>query len=416
LAPALQATRPDLISALKNKASVSPGGRRWELRRFLVALQVALSLILLVGAGLFVRSLQNLKSVDDGYHADQVMTMSVDPAQSGYKPEKTRLFYAQLSERVAALPGVQSSAYTRNLPMSGSYSRIGVEIPDYTPRAGEEMATLFNQISPQFFATFGTAFLSGRDFNATDTPESPKVVIVNERMAHRFFGSESPLGRRITLENYKDLEIVGVVADAKYRDLKEETPPTAYIPYSQYNPPVQRTLCVRAAGKPTEVVAALRRQVQGLDPNLPVFNVKTFADQIEESVSRERLVASLSTFFGLFALLLAALGLYGVMAYTVARRTREIGLRMALGARASDVVWLVMRETLLLALIGVVIGLPAALAATRLTEGLLFRLSPTDPWTIAGATVVMIVAATLAGYLPARRAARVDPMVALRNE
>jgi predicted permease len=417
LAPALHATRPNLVPALKNDAVVAPGGgRRWEPGRLLVILQVALSLTLLVGAGLFARSLRNLQTVDNGYKTDQVVTMALDPAKNGYKIEGLRNFYGQLSGRLAALPAVKTTTFTRNMPMSGSYSRFGIEVPGYQPRPGEEMAVLFNQIAPGFFGAFGTPLLLGREFSALDTPESPKVAIVNYVLARRFFGSENPLGKRITLENYKDLEIVGVVADAKYRNLKEVAPQTAYIPYSQYDQLDQRILCVRAVGDAGALLAAIRQEVRNLDPNLPVFNVKTFAEQIDESVSRERLIAMLSSFFGLFALLLASLGLYGVMAYTVTRRTREIGIRMALGAQKTAVLWLALRETLLLTLIGVATGLPAALLSSRLAEGLLFGLTPTDPLTITVSTLVMISVATLAGYFPARRAARVDPLVALRHD
>jgi predicted permease len=351
-----------------------------------------------------------------GYHTDQVVTMSLDPAQIGYKIEPLRNFYSQLSERLAALPGVKTTTFARNMPMSGSFSRFGIEAQGYQARPGEEMAVLFNQVAPQFFATFGTPMLLGREFTAQDLPESPKVAIINQGVARRFFGSDNALGKRITLENYKDLEIVGVVADARYRNLKEAPPLTAYVPYSQYEQLGQRTLCVRAAGDAGAIVAAIRQEVRNLDPNLPVYNVKTFAEQINDSVSQERLIAMLSSFFGFFALLLASLGLYGVMAYAVTRRTREIGIRMALGAQTGSVLWLVLRETLLLALVGIAIGLPAALMATRLAEGLLFNLSPTDPLTISLATVVLMFIAMLAGYLPARRAARVDPMVALRHD
>src|SRR6185503_7569605 len=417
LAPAIQATRPDLIPALKHETAVfTGGGRRWELRRLLVVLQVALSLVLLVGAGLFARSLRNLRAVDDGYHTDHVVTLALDPAQSGYKAEQLRTFYDQLSERVAAFPGVKAATYTYHVPMSGGFSRYGIEVTGYQARPGEEMAVLQNQIAPQFFATFGIPLLAGREFSAQDTPESRKVVIVNESLARRFFGTESPLGRRITLENYKDLEIVGVVADAKYRTLKEALPQTAYLPFSQYNTLRERTLCVRAAGQASALDAALRREVRSLDPQLPVFNVKTFAEQISESVSRERLVALLSSFFGFFALPLEALGLYGVMAYAVVRRTREIGIRMALGAQTGNVLWLVLRETLLLVLLGIVVGLPVAFAVSRLFAGLLFGLTPNDPLTIALATLVMIAIAALAGYLPARGATKVDPLRALRHE
>jgi predicted permease len=417
LLPALQATRPNLIPALKNETvALSGSGRRWELGRLLVVLQVALSLVLLVGAGLFARSLRNLKTVDMGYHTDQIVTMAIDPAQNGYKITPLRNFYSQLSERLAALPGVKTTTFARNVPMSGSFSRFGIEVPGYQARPGEEMAVLFNQVAPQFFATFGAPMLLGREFTAQDTPESPKVVIVNQGVARRFFGSENALGKRITLENYKDLEIVGVVADAKYRNLKEAAPLTAYIPFSQYEQLAPRTLCVRATGDASALVAAIRQEVRNLDSNLPVFNVKTFAEQINDSVSRERLIAMLSSFFGFFALLLAALGLYGVMAYAVARRTREIGIRLALGAQTASVRWLVLRETLLLALIGIAIGLPAALFSSRLTEGLLFELKPTDPLTITLATLLLLSIAALAGYLPARRATKVDPLIALRSE
>jgi len=417
LAPALQATRPDLIPALKNETVVvSAGNRKWEMRRVLVVLQVALSLMLLVGAGLFVRSLRNLKAVDDGYSTDQVVMLALDPGQSGYKLDQLRSFYARLSERVSVLPGVKSATYTKNIPLSGRWSRIGVEVPGYQPRPDEEMAALFNQIAPQFFATFGMTLLSGHDFSALDTPDSSKVVIINEKLAHYFFGTEDAVGKRISLENLKDLQIIGVVADAKYRNLREQSPQTVYLPLSQSSSMMQRTLCVRTSGTPHNLIAAIRREVRALDPNLPVFDIKTFEDQVNESVSQERLVAMLSSFFGFFALLLASLGLYGVMAYAVARRTREIGIRMALGARAGNVLRLVLGETLLLVLIGIALGLPAALAATRLTEGLLFGLTATDPFTIALATLVMIAVASLAGWMPARRAARVDPMVALRYE
>jgi len=243
----------------------------------------------------------------------------------------------------------------------------------------------------------------------------PKVIIVNDSLARYFFGDENPLGKRISAGPFKDLEIVGVVGNAKLETLKETMSRTVY--YAQPEAQIGRQrLCVRAEGDAGALIAAIRYEVRRLDPNLPVFNVKTFADQINESISRERLIAMLSGFFGLFALLLAALGLYGVMAYAVARRTREIGVRMALGAQVGNVLWLVLRETLLLVSIGIAIGLPVALAATWLIKGLLFGLNANDPLTIALAVFVMLAIAALAGYLPARRAASVDPMMALRHE
>jgi len=417
LAPALMATRPNLVPALKNERMVISGKvRRWEVSRFLVSLQVSLSLVLLICAGLFIRSLQNLRAVDTGYHSDQIVTMVLDPAQIGYKAAQLRIFYGELSQRLATLPGVNAITYTRNVPISGSFSRYGIQVPDYQPRPGEEMAVLFNQIDTQFFGTFGTRVLAGREFAQTDIPESPKVAIVNNTLARYFFGKDNPIGKRITIEDYKDLEIVGVVADTKYRDLKEAPSRTAYIPYSQYTNTDQRVLCVRATGDASAVVAAIRQVVRSLDSNLPVFGIKTFAQHINDSISRERLVALLSSLFGLFALLLAALGLYGVVAYSVTRRTREIGIRLALGAQRASVLRLVLRDTLLLTIIGICVGLSATFFGTRLIKHLLFQLMPNDPFIVTIAALLMISIAIIAGYLPGRRAARVNPVVALRYE
>jgi predicted permease len=416
LAPALQATSLDLIPSLKNDAvGVAGGRRRWELRRLLVVLQVALSLVLLVSGGLFVRSLRNLKAIDHGYKADQIVTMQLAPDRNGYKLDQQQNFYAQLSERVTALPGVKSVTYLSFLPFSGIESESEIEVPGYQALPTEKPTAQFNGITPQFFATFGLPLLQGRDFNAQDSVGSPKVIIVSDSFARYFYGGENPLGKRISMGPVKDLEIVGVVGDAKLWNLKETMSRTVYYAQEQRHMGRQR-LCVRAMGDASALVAAIRHEVRSLDPNLPVFNVKTFADQINESINRERLVALLSSFFGFFALLLAGLGLYGVMAYSVVRRTREIGIRMALGARAGNVLWLVLRETLLLALIGIAVGLPAALAVARLTKGLMFGLAANDPLTIALSMLLMIGIAALAGYLPAKRAGRVDPMIALRTE
>ena len=415
LAPALQATCFDLIPALKNDTiGVARSGRRWELRRLLVILQVALSLVLLVGGGLFVRSLQNLKAVDHGYTTDQIVTMEIALDRSGYKIEQQQNFYTQLHERVTALPGVKSITHMSFLPFNGMEREGEVEVPGHQPR-NEKPTTLINGITPQFFATFGIPLLQGRDFTAQDSVGTPRTIIVNNSFARFFFGSESPLGKRLSIGPFKDLEIVGVAGDARVDTLKETMSRTIYYAEKEFHQGRQR-LCIRATGDAGALVTAVRREVHSLDPNLPVFNVKTFADQIDESISRERLIALLASFFSLFALLLAALGLYGVMAYTTARRTREIGVRMALGAQPGDILWMTLRETLLLVFIGIALGLPAALAAMRLIKGLLFGLNANDPLTIAMATMVMIAVAAMAGYLPARRAARIDPMSALRHD
>jgi putative ABC transport system permease protein len=426
LAPALQATRFDLIPALKNDAAgVAGGRRRWELRRLLVSLQVAMSLVLLVSGTLFARSLRNLKAVDLGYTTDQIVTMVTWPEGSGYKLDQWRNFYAQWIERVRALPGVKSAAYAP-LPIRDHRGEGEIEVPGSQIPPNERPTTLFNGISSQYFATFGIPLLRGRDFNAQDSGldyfdaqnskgDYKRVVIVNDSFARYFFGDENPLGKRLSVGPLKKLEIVGVVGNARLASLRETMSRTVYYVESERFLGRQR-LCVRATGDAGALVAAIRNVAHSLDPNLPVFDIKTFADHIDESLGRERLIALLSSFFSLIALLLAALGLYGVMANAVARRTREIGVRMALGAQARNVLWLVLRETLFLVAIGIAIGVPVALAATRLIKGFLFDLSANDPLTIALAVSLMLAVAALAGYLPARRATKVDPMMVLRQE
>jgi len=281
------------------------------------------------------------------------------------------------------------------------------------------MAALVNMIEPKFFETMGLALLGGRDFTLQDNENGPRVAIINEAVARRYFGGQPPsalLGRKITLDDYKNLEIVGVMRDAKYRNLREEVPLTVYLPLRQTSQVSSRTLCVRSDGDPTALVPALRRVVQALDKDLPIFDVLTYTEQVNRSLTLERLVAALSGFFGASSLLLAAIGLYGVLAYSVVRRTREVGIRMALGAQPDKVFRLVMVETLGLVLIGIVVGLGAALATTRFVSVLLYGLTPTDPVTLSLAVLVLVIVAALAGYLPARRAARVDPLVALRHE
>jgi predicted permease len=380
----------------------------------LIVLQVALSFVLLVSGALFARSLRNLKAVDHGYTTDQIVTMELAPDRSGYKPDQQRNFFTQLSERVTALPGVKSVTFLSLLPFSGISSEGEINVPGYQSRPNERPTTLIYPTTPQFFATFGIPLLAGRDFNAQDSVGTPKAIIVNDNFARHFFGDENSLGKRVSIGPF-NLEIVGVAGDAKLWTLRETMSRTIYYALEQRHMGKQR-LCVRASGDAGTLVAAICHEVRSLDPNLPVFNIKTFADQIDESIRQERLIAMLSSFFGLVALLLAALGLYGVMAHAVARRTREIGVRMALGAQAPAVLWMVLRETLLLVFIGVAIGLPVALAVTRLIKGLLFGLGANDPLTIALSVLAMLAIAALAGYLPARRAASVDPITVLRRE
>jgi predicted permease len=420
LAPAVQSTRSDLLPALKAETTALTGGkRRWELRRLFVILQVALSLLLLVVAGLFGGSLRNLKALTAEYQTDQVLLLSFDPGQKGYNREQIRNFYAQLLEQAQTLPGVKQASIMRNRLFSGEFRRFGIEVEGYQLKPGEAMLALVNMVEPKFFETMGLSLLGGRDFTLQDNENGPRVAIINEAVARRYFGGQAPsalLGRKITLEDYKNLEIVGVMRDAKYRNLREEVQPTVYLPLRQTSQVSSRTLCVRSDGDPMALLPALRRLAQALDKDLPIFDAMTYTEQVNRSLILERLVATLSGFFGASALLLAAIGLYGVLAYSVARRTREIGIRMALGAQPDKVFRLVMMETLGLVLIGIVVGLGAALATTRFVSGLLYGLTPTDPATLSLAVLVLVIVAALAGYLPARRAARVDPLVALRCE
>ncbi|MGH9938483.1 MAG: FtsX-like permease family protein, partial [Blastocatellia bacterium] len=295
----------------------------------------------------------------------------------------------------------------------GPDSRSRMTVPGYTPPSGEEPYVHYMQVYPNAFATLGQPLLAGRDFSPRDDQQAPRVAVINESMARHFFGAENPIGRRFN----SGVEIIGVVKDAKYRDLREQERPMFYIPFAQPGSDrAQMTLLVQAVGDPVTLAAALQREARALDPVMPMFQAETLAAQLDASLVRERLVATLSSVFGLLALVLACIGLYGVMAYDVAQRTHEIGIRMALGASAGRVARMALGETLWLVGIGLVIGLGAALAATRWVKNLLFGLQPHDPLTIGLAVLVLLVVAAIAGYLPARRASRIDPMVALRHD
>ncbi len=418
LAPALQATRPNLTAALKREPpTLASGGRRFELRRILVVAQVAVALVLLIGAGLFVRTLQNLKGVDLGFRADKVLLLSMNPGLSDYKSNQVVSFYAQLLDRVKSLPGVQSVSVA-DMPLLGGAYIDGISVEGYQPPPGQDMSTRAKRVEPKFFETMGIPLLMGRDFAPQDGPGSQKVAIINQAFARDFFGTENPIGRRIGVGTQQsDCEIIGVIQDTKYRDLKEPVPRTVYVPLVQSDSAsAERTLHVRTAGNPKNLITAIRHEVQALDKDLPVYDVRTFTELVAKNLSQERLIATLSSLFGLLALLLASIGLYGVMAYAVLRRTREIGIRMALGARRANMLWLVLRETLFLVMIGIGVGLPVAVAATRVVASRLFGLTPTDPATILFGTGILAAVAFFAGYLPARRATKVDPMVALRCE
>jgi len=415
--PAIQATRLSPISALKNENQMAGAGRRFGLKNLLVAGQVAVSLVLLIGAGLFIRTLANLKNLDMGFQPEHVLLASFNPELSRYTPERTKDFYAQLLERVRAIPGTRSASYA-DQPLLAGAMFDGLNVEGLPGRPGESLVVAVKMVTPQFFDTMGIAMKSGRDFTPEDRKGAPMVAIINEKLARQFFGGQSPIGKHIGVgSKTADLEIVGVIADTKYRSVRNAPPRTAYLPIEQVPvPPTARTLHVRTYADTAAMTTAIREKVREIDKDLPIANVKMFSEVVDESLVQERLIAGVSGLFGMLAVILACMGLYGVMSYTVARRTNEIGIRMALGARPATVLTMVLKESLLLAVLGVAAGIPIALWTAHIVQKLLFGIGATDPITIGVAALLMIFVTAVAGFVPARRAMRVDPMVALRQE
>ncbi len=424
LAPALRASRVDVVSGIKGQARGSIGGNFWlGPGRILVISQVALCLLLLFGAGIFVRSLRTLDGQDSGFDRDAVLVVRIEPRgsdQRGVPGTSHRLdrIYRDLLQRIESIPGVRATSLAHYSPTS----RVGysgpVQVADGTLQRVPQM-----MVYPNYFATMDLHLIAGRDFAERDLDQNaPLVGVVNEAFVRQIMNGQNPVGRRIPVERGETArEIIGVVKDSRYASLREDTPPLLYQPFLQTNTGRgQMTLHVRVSNGAAGVVARVREEVQRIDREMPLFAIQTLADQMNGLLSRERLVATLSTLFGVVALLLASVGLYGLMAFSVVQRTGEMGLRMALGADRQSVVRLVMREAMLLVGIGLIVGVPCALATGRVASsqvsGLLFGLSATDPSTMIGAVLVLMGVAAIAAYLPASRAARVDPMVALRND
>ena len=420
LVPALQATRPQLASTLKDQAGAVVGGTAVVLRKSLVTGQVALSLLLLVGSGLFIQSLKNLKELRPGFQTHNIVTFDVEPTLSGYNSDWTLDYYRQLTERVKALPGVQNMALAVIPVLRNDEWDNSVTVEGYTAKDGESVDPHMQYCSSEFFDTLRIPLLAGRLFDARDNKGAPKVAIVNQRFVRRYIPLGDPIGRHIGMGNNPgtklDIQIVGVVGDTKYENMREEIPYELYIPYRQANFVDGMYGYVRTAGDPASFFEPVRQAVRSVDANVPMYDMRSLDQQMENSLVTERMLASLSTVFGALATLLAAVGLYGVMAFMVARRTREIGIRMALGARGGSVVWLVMREVLLLSAAGLAVGLPAAWAVTRLVATQLFGVKATDPLTMTAAVAGIAAVAAMAGYLPARKATAIDPMRALRFE
>jgi predicted permease len=424
LAPALQLARCTVAPALKAQATSSGLRGSLAFRKVLTVAQVALSLLLVTGAGLFVETLRNLRAIDIGYDRDNVLLLELVPLLNGYSNEQSTRFFDQVVDGVNQLAGVRSASIG-SMGLLGPGLRIeGVHVEGEDTRR-QEGGGWINSISPRYFETLRIPLLEGRSFTALDTKWAPKVAIVNQTLARRFFGTGKAVGRHFSVGEVNNIEIVGVARDGKYKDVREEPrevvavrgepPNLVYVPFEQdLGEPM--TLYVRTVGDPAKMAAAVRREVQAVDANVPVYNVRTLEAQWDESLSQERLVATLASWFGVFALLLASIGLYGVLAYGVTSRTNEIGLRLALGAERGGVIWMVLREALLLVALGVTIGVPAALALGRMVSSLLYGLKPADPLTSSGAVIILFAVAGVASYFPARRASRVDPMVALRYE
>lgn len=420
LTPALRATRSAADSGSRH-LTVTRGGRR--LGRALVVAEVGLSLVLVVGAGLLVRTLRNLETLDPGFNRHNVLLFWLDPTAAGYKGERAAALRQKLAERIRQVPGVRSASYSFLTPISGGgWDNVARTVEGYTPSPGEDMDVYLNAVDARFFETLRIPLLLGRDFSPGDSHGSTVVALINQTMARRFFAGRNPIGKHFQMGPWSGehgVEIIGVVGDAKYLSLRESVPPTAYLYVPQLPEemsPGGVTFEVSSSFPPMSLAPDVQGLVHGLDSQLTAGDFKTLAEQVDQSLYQERLISTLSSFFGALALVLACVGLYGIMSYTVSRRTNEIGLRIALGAGRVRILRMVLGEAMLLALIGVAIGLPCAAAATRLIGNMLYGIRPTDPLTILASTLVMGAVAVIAGYLPARRATKVDPMVALRYE
>jgi putative ABC transport system permease protein len=421
LIPACRATRVELAAGVKDEP-LARGYRGSRLRAFLVVAQMALSLLLLIATGLFVQSVRRALATNPGFETRNLLLASVDLGLQGYSKQRGQEFYRQLPERVAALPGVRAATWLSKIPLDIWRFATDIQVEGAPGQPASTVNVDFNLVAPGCFHTLGIPQLRGRDFAAQDQPASPHVAIVSETMARRLWPNRDPLGQRFQLKwffedsrPWESIEIIGIVADSKYRTWTESPRGVMYLPLSQNYLP-QMILLVRTSLNPISLLGPIQNEVKVLDSGLPLFNVKTMRQQINISVWPQEMGSGVLGAFGLLALLLAAVGIYGMMSFVVAQRTHEIGIRMALGAARRDVMRSVLAQALRLVLAGMAIGLAGAFALTRFITSLLFGIKPTDPATFVGVCLILTGVAVLASYLPARRAARVDPMVALRYE
>lgn len=413
LTPALSATKTDFVAVLKEGNPVQLTGAS-RMRRALVITQVALSLVLLIGASLVVRSLQSARDIDPGFNPEHQLVATLDLGLQRYDEAKGRQFIRSLRERLETLPGVQSVGFADNLPLNLSSSQMGVQPEGYTPPAGSNAPSIDDAtVDYGYFAAMGIPILRGRGFRDTDRIDSPPVIVINENFAKRFWPGQDPIGKRVRTAGREHL-VIGVVRTGKYFSLGEDPKAFFYLPLEQ-NHRASFFLHVRAAVDPAGMLETVRKEIQSLDSKLPVSDVRTMHAALGFALLPARMAAGIVSAFALLALFLAAIGLYGVMAYSVSQSVRDIGIRMALGAKAGDVLQLVLRGGMMLTFVGLAIGLALGLALTRLMTGLLYGISPTDPLSYVVAVLVLAAVALLAAFLPARRAAKVDPMIALRE-
>ena len=422
LVPAVRASKTDLATAMKEKARTRSRFGRFGLSSAMVVLQVGLSMVLLTGAGLFARSLLNLQSENVGFDRSNMLIVGIDPRLAGYKPAELPGFYQQVLDRLGNLPNVRSVSMATYSPMSGTHRSSSIKVPGYTAQPNEDLVVEDMLAGPKYAENLGIPLLRGRDLDVRDTVAGRRVAIVNETFANHYFKDQNPIGRNFTFDDDTDngsmLEIVGVVGDMKSSDARETPGPTVYRPILQIanEAAYSVALQVRTGGDPNLLAQPVRQAITDINDKVPIFGVTSLEDQVHEQLKQDRLIAQLVSFFGALALILASIGLYGVMAQGVVRRTNEIGIRMALGARGGNIAWMILRETLVLVVIGLVIGVPTALLAAKFISAQLFGLRPADPAALIGAAVVLTLVALFAGYFPARRASRVNPLNALRYE
>jgi predicted permease len=418
LVPAIQATRPDLVTELRNNSGKLSGGRgAARFRTSLVTAQIALSMALLISAGLFIKSLRNVSRVDLGIKVDNMVTFDISPSLSGYDTTRAKALYARYEDELSSMPGTTGVATSMVPILSGDNWGNGVSVEGFKKVPDTNDESRFNAVGAGYFKTFGVPLLAGRDFTVSDASMAPRVAIVNEAFAKKFNLGRQVVGKHMSIGNDSlNIEIVGLAKDSKYSSVKDKIPPVFVLPYRQTDRVGSLVYYVRSSLPMDQVVRGIRDVSKRIDPNLPLENLKTMPQQVRENVFLDRMISTMSAAFAALATLLAAIGLYGVLAYSVAQRTREIGVRMALGADSSRVQLMVLRQVGLMTLVGGVIGIAGAVGLGKGAQSLLYQLEGHDPIVFATAAAVLVLVALGAGYLPARRASRVDPMTALRYE